>query len=52
MEDLNVTYAHLLTNGSMLPHAMAPVVRYIAGWAANAATRRTRSLPAGHSGTG
>jgi probable HAF family extracellular repeat protein len=42
MEDLNLTYAHLLTNGSDLyrAHAISPDGRYIVGWGWNTATRR------------
>jgi probable HAF family extracellular repeat protein len=42
MEDLNTTYASLLTNGSWLALAFAisPDGRYIVGWGYNAATRR------------
>jgi probable HAF family extracellular repeat protein len=42
MEDLNTTYASLLTNGSGLgePRAISPDGRYIVGWGYNAATRR------------
>jgi probable HAF family extracellular repeat protein len=34
MEDLNITYANLLTNGSVLieAHAISPDGRYIVGW--------------------
>jgi probable HAF family extracellular repeat protein len=40
MEDLNITFAHLLTDGSMFMAALAtsPDGRYIAGWGYNAAT--------------
>ncbi len=40
MEELNITYAHLLTDGSMFGAALAtsPDGRYIAGWGYNAAT--------------
>jgi probable HAF family extracellular repeat protein len=53
MEDLNITYAHLLTDGSVLleARAISPDGRYIAGQGYNAATGRERSLPAGHSRT-
>jgi probable HAF family extracellular repeat protein len=46
MEDLNITYAHLLTNGSMFGAALAisPDGRYIAGWGYNAATRRIEAF--------
>jgi probable HAF family extracellular repeat protein len=42
MEDLNTTYANLLTNGSVLysANAISPDGRYIVGWGYNAATRR------------
>jgi probable HAF family extracellular repeat protein len=42
MEDLNTTYASLLTNGSVLREARAisPDGRYIVGWGYNAATGR------------
>jgi hypothetical protein len=42
MEDLNTTYASLLTNGSVLVRAFAisPDGRYIVGSGYNAATRR------------
>jgi probable HAF family extracellular repeat protein len=54
MEDLNITYAHLLTNGSMLGAALAisPDGRYIAGWGYNAATRRTEAFLLDTRGTG
>jgi uncharacterized membrane protein len=41
MEDLNTTYASLLTNGSVLieARAISPDGRYIVGWGDNAATR-------------
>ncbi len=46
MEDLNITYAHLLTNGSMFGAALAisPDGRYIAGWGYNAATGRIEAF--------
>jgi probable HAF family extracellular repeat protein len=46
MEDLNITYAHLLTDGSMFGAALAisPDGRYIAGWGYNAATRRIEAF--------
>jgi len=46
MEDLNVTYASLLTDGSKLVGAFAisPDGRYIAGWGYNAATRRIEAF--------
>jgi len=42
MEDLNRTYASLLTNGSELvwARAISPDGRYIVGWGYNATTRR------------
>jgi probable HAF family extracellular repeat protein len=42
MEDLNLTYASLLTNGSVLieARAISPDGRYIVGWGYNAATGR------------
>jgi probable HAF family extracellular repeat protein len=42
MEDLNTTYASLLTNGSVLSvaHAISPDGRYIVGYGRNAATGR------------
>jgi probable HAF family extracellular repeat protein len=42
MEDLNITYANLLTNGSVLweAHAISPDGRYIVGYGRNAATGR------------
>ncbi len=42
MEDLNTTYASLLTNGSVLieARAISPDGRYIVGWGDNAATER------------
>jgi probable HAF family extracellular repeat protein len=42
MEDLNITYAHLLTNGSKLyrAYAISPDGRYIVGQGYNAATGR------------
>jgi hypothetical protein len=42
MENLNTTYASLLTNGSVLieTRAISPDGRYIVGWGWNAATRR------------
>jgi hypothetical protein len=46
MEDLNITYAHLLTNGSVLTIAFAisPNGRYIVGWGWNAATNRPEAF--------
>ena len=45
MEDLNRTYASLLTNGSVLyeARAISPDGRYIVGWGNNAATRRSEA---------
>jgi probable HAF family extracellular repeat protein len=42
MEDLNITYAHLLTDGSVLysANAISPDGRYIVGSGYNAATER------------
>jgi probable HAF family extracellular repeat protein len=46
MEDLNITYAHLLTDGSVLVEARAisPDGRYIVGWGYNAATGRREAF--------
>jgi probable HAF family extracellular repeat protein len=46
MEDLNTTYAHLLTNGSVLEMASAisPDGRYIVGQGYNAATGREEAF--------
>jgi len=46
MEDLNTTYADLLTDGSVLETAIATSSdgRYIVGWGANAATGRTEAF--------
>jgi probable HAF family extracellular repeat protein len=46
MEDLNTTYASLLTNGSVLGEARAisPDGRYIVGWGYNAATGRNEAF--------
>jgi probable HAF family extracellular repeat protein len=46
MEDLNTTYASLLTNGSVLgsARAISPDGRYIAGYGWNAATNRTEAF--------
>jgi probable HAF family extracellular repeat protein len=54
MEDLNITYAHLLTNGSKLREARAisPDGRYIVGWGWNAATRRPEAYLLDTQGTG
>jgi probable HAF family extracellular repeat protein len=48
MEDLNLTYASLLTNGSRLVEARAisPDGRYIVGWGRNAAELRTERTEA------
>jgi len=45
MEDLNSTYASLLTNGSSLgeARALSPDGRYIVGWGYNAATLRVEA---------
>jgi probable HAF family extracellular repeat protein len=46
MEDLNLTYAHLLTDGSVLleAHAISPDGRYIVGEGYNAATGRREAF--------
>jgi probable HAF family extracellular repeat protein len=46
MEDLNRTYASLLTNGSWLleARAISPDGRYIVGWGDNAATGRREAF--------
>jgi probable HAF family extracellular repeat protein len=46
MEDLNTTYAHLLTNGSVLieARAISPDGRYIVGQGYNAATGRREAF--------
>jgi probable HAF family extracellular repeat protein len=46
MEDLNLTYAHLLTDGSVLleAHAISPDGRYIVGRGYNAATGREEAF--------
>ena len=46
VEDLNTTYARLLTNGSVLREARAisPNGRYIVGWGYNAATGRDEAF--------
>jgi probable HAF family extracellular repeat protein len=46
MEDLNTTYAHLLTGGSVLfrAHAISPDGRYIVGQGYNAATGRPEAF--------
>ncbi len=54
MEDLNITYAHLLTNGSELreAYAISPDGRYIVGRGYNAATRREEAFLLDTQGTG
>ncbi len=46
IEDLNITYAALLTNGSMLwsANAISPDGRYIVGWGYNAARAREEAF--------
>jgi uncharacterized membrane protein len=46
MEDLNITYAHLLTDGSELweAYAISPDGRYIVGQGYNAATGREEAF--------
>jgi len=46
MEDLNITYAHLLTNGSVLysAKAISPDGRYVVGIGYNAATKRIEAF--------
>jgi probable HAF family extracellular repeat protein len=46
MEDLNITYAHLLTDGSVLreAYAISPDGRYIVGRGYNAATGRIEAF--------
>jgi probable HAF family extracellular repeat protein len=46
MEDLNITYAHLLTDGSVLieARAISPDGRYIVGQGYNAATEREEAF--------
>jgi probable HAF family extracellular repeat protein len=46
MEDLNITFAHLLTDGSVLwrANAISPDGRYIVGSGYNAATRREEAF--------
>lgn len=46
MEDLNITYANLLTDGSVLAvaYALSPDGRYIVGWGRNARTGRTEGF--------
>jgi probable HAF family extracellular repeat protein len=54
MEDLNITYAHLLTNGSVLElaGAISPDGRYIVGYGYNAATERIEAYLLDTQGTG
>jgi probable HAF family extracellular repeat protein len=54
MEDLNITYAHLLTNGSVLEvaSAISPDGRYIVGEGYNAATGRSEAYLLDTQGTG
>jgi len=54
MEDLNLTYAHLLTDGSVLwaAYAVFPDGRYIAGLGYNAATGRWEAFLLDTQGTG
>jgi probable HAF family extracellular repeat protein len=54
MEDLNLTYAHLLTNGSVLEvaSAISPNGRYIVGRGYNAATGRWEAFLLDTRGTG
>jgi probable HAF family extracellular repeat protein len=54
MENLNITYAHLLTDGSKLreAYAISPDGRYIVGWGWNAATRRPEAYLLDTQGTG
>jgi probable HAF family extracellular repeat protein len=54
MEDLNITYANLLTNGSVLEvaSAISPDGRYIVGWGYNAATGRDEAFLLDTQGTG
>jgi probable HAF family extracellular repeat protein len=54
MEDLNLTYAHLLTNGSVLieARAISPDGRYIVGRGYNAATGRPEAFLLDTQGTG
>ena len=46
VEDLSITYASQLTNGSVLEiaRAISPTGRYIVGWGYNAATNRTEAF--------
>jgi probable HAF family extracellular repeat protein len=54
MESLNLTYAHLLTDGSVLyrANAISPDGRYIVGQGYNAATRRSEAYLLDTQGTG
>jgi hypothetical protein len=54
MEDLNLTYAHLLTDGSELweAYAISPDGRYIVGRGYNAATGREEAFLLDTQGTG
>jgi hypothetical protein len=54
MEDLNITYAHLLTDGSVLleARAISPDGRYIVGYGYNAATGRWEAFLLDTQGTG
>jgi hypothetical protein len=54
MEDLNITYAHLLNDGSELweAYAISPDGRYIVGWGYNAATGREEAFLLDTQGTG
>jgi probable HAF family extracellular repeat protein len=54
MEDLNITYAHLLTDGSVLyrANAISPDGRYIVGRGYNAVTRREEAFLLDTQGTG
>jgi probable HAF family extracellular repeat protein len=54
MEDLNLTYAHLLTDGSLLKkaNAISPDGRYIVGQGYNAATGREEAFLLDTQGTG
>jgi probable HAF family extracellular repeat protein len=54
MEDLNITYAHLLTNRSKLysANAISPDGRYIVGQGYNAATGRLEAYLLDTQGTG
>jgi hypothetical protein len=54
MEDLNITFAHLLTDGSVLfeANAISPDGRYIVGQGYNAATERDEAFLLDTQGTG